>query len=319
MLPETVWLDRIRVVLVSPSHAGNVGACARALKTMGLSQLWLVSPRKSDVHKEAEAVTLSSGATDVLAAARVVDTLPEALAGCGWSIATSSRERDLGPPLLDAPQAVTGLVGRLSMLPPQAEVAIIFGCERTGLSNDELLRADVHAMIPANPAYASLNLSQAVQLLCWEVRKAVLGLTAAQGPCDASVSGSVGNSTGVVATQLASAGASTGVPFADGPAVERLFEHFLQAMEAVDFLNPDKPKRLIPRMRRLLQKSQLEREEVDMLHGFLADVLRISQGRWYRAEWEALAPAVDKAMRKYALAKPLVCRDIGKDAGVGGE
>ncbi len=279
-MPESVWLDRIRVVLVSPSHAGNVGACARALKTMGLSQLWLVSPRKSDVHKDPEAVTLSSGATDVLAAARVVDTLPDALAGCVWSIATSSRERELGPPLLDAPQAVAGLVMQLQSAPSQGEVAVIFGCERTGLSNDELLRADVHAMIPANPAYASLNLSQAVQLLCWEVRKAVLAL------------GQGGDVSGVAAS------------VADGPAVERLFEHFLRAMEAVDFLNPDKPKRLVPRMRRLLQKSRLEREEVDMLHGFLSDVVRISQGRWYRAEWEALAPAVDKARQKYDAAGP---------------
>ncbi len=273
MLQESVWLDRVRVVLVSPSHAGNVGACARALKTMGLSQLWLVSPRKVDVHKDPEAVTLSSGATDVLAAARVVDSLPEALAGCGWSIATSSRERELGPPLLDAPEAVGGLVGQLQALPAGVDVAVIFGCERTGLSNDELLRADVHAMIPANPVYASLNLSQAVQLLCWEVRKAVLALGAAKG--------------------------AAGPDVADGVAVERLFEHFLQAMTAVDFLNPEKPKRLVPRMRRVLQRARLEREEVDMLHGFLSDVMRISQGRWYRAEWEALAPALEKAKARY--------------------
>lgn len=278
---EAAWLSRIRVVLVSPSHAGNVGACARALKTMGLSQLWLVSPRREGVLTDPEALALASGATDVLANARMVQSLPDALAGCVWTVATSSRERELGPPLLDAPEAVAGLLQQLQAATFTRDVALVFGCERTGLSNDELLRADVHAMIPANPAYASLNLSQAVQLLCWEVRKGVLAAcavrqTTAPGPSSADTAQAV-----------------------DSLAIERLFDHFLQAMTAVDFLHPDKPKRLVPRMRRILQKARLEQEEVDLLHGFLSDVVRVSQGRWYRAEWEALATAVRQAQARY--------------------
>lgn len=279
-------LNKVRVVLVSPSHAGNVGSCARALKTMGLSQLWLVAPRRDGVLEDPEAVALASGATDVLAQARVVAQLPDALTGCTWVLATSSRERELAPPLLEAPSAVAGLVQRLHGLQPGQDVALVFGCERTGLSNEDLLRADVHAIIPANPDYASLNLSQAVQLLAWEVRRAVL-YGAHLAP------------TGAVLPNQAPVALPDASRAVDVPAVERLFSHFLQAMEAVDFLNPEKPKRLVPRLRRLLQRAQLEREEVDLLHGFLGDVVRISQGRWYRAEWEALTQAVATARQRF--------------------
>jgi tRNA/rRNA methyltransferase len=272
--------DRIRVVLVAPSHPGNVGACARAMKTMGLAHLWLVSPRLAAPHREPEAVALASGATDVLDRIVVVDSLSEALAGCVAAMATSSRDRELGPPICDAEQGALTVVAQLQQAGPDQGVALVFGCERTGLSNEDLLRCDTHVMIPANPDYCSLNLSQAVQLLAYEVRKAVLRQGLAQGlaaPLPVPLQAAV----------------------VDGPAIERLFDHVLRAMEAVDFLNPERPRRLIPRVRRLLQKARLEREEVDLLHGFLNDVLRVSQGRWYRAEWEALREAIEQARSQY--------------------
>ncbi len=285
MSPSSNLFDRIRVVLVSPSHPGNVGACARAMKTMGLGQLWLVSPRLPAPHREPEAVALASGATDVLDRVVMVDSLPEALAGCIAAMATSSRERELGPPVCDAEQGALSVVNQLHQSAQGQSVALVFGCERSGLSNEDLLRCDTHVMIPANPQYCSLNLSQAVQLLAYEVRKAVLRLGPAQ-----SWEPPVGQTAGQAADQAA---------VVDGPAIERLFEHGLRAMESVDFLNPDRPKRLIPRVRRLLQKARLEREEVDLLHGFLNDVLRVSQGRWYRAEWEALQAAIERARLQY--------------------
>ncbi len=278
MQSETLMLSRVRVVLVSPSHPGNVGSCARAMKTMGLSELVLVAPRLENPHMFPEAVALASGATDVLAAARIVPDLTAALEDVVCAMATSSRERELAPALCDAEQGAQALMARLRAGPPQTKAALVFGCERTGLSNEDLLRCDRHVMIPANPQYSSLNLSQAVQLLAYEVRKAALA--------DASPSMQV---------QVAFA--------ADGdvsnPDVERLFEHFLKAMQAVDFLNPERPKRLIPRVRRMLQKAQLEREELDLMHGFLNDVQRVSQGRWYRAEWERLQQAIDAARQQF--------------------
>jgi len=275
---ETLMLSRVRVVLVSPSHPGNVGSCARAMKTMGLSELVLVAPRLENPHLLPEAVALASGATDVLAAARIVPDLTAALEGVVCAMATSSRERELAPPLCDAEQGAQALMARLHAGPPQTKAALVFGCERAGLSNEDLLRCDRHVMIPANPQYSSLNLSQAVQLLAYEVRKAALATVSPATLPQAPVpdGGEVSN-----------------------PDVERLFEHFLKAMQAVDFLNPERPKRLIPRVRRLLQKAQLEREELDLLHGFLNDVQRVSQGRWYRAEWERLQQAIDTARQKF--------------------
>ena len=278
MQSEAVMLSRVRVVLVSPSHPGNVGSCARAMKTMGLSELVLVAPRLENPHLLPEAIALASGATDVLAATRIVPDLTHALEEVVCAMATSSRERELGPPLCDAQAGAQALIARLLAEPQQARAALVFGCERTGLSNEDLLRCDRHVMIPANPLYSSLNLSQAVQLLAYEVRKAALASSASSGLPAVPV---LLNAT------------------VAGPDVERLFEHFLKAMQAVDFLNPERPKRLIPRVRRLLQKAQLEREELDLLHGFLNDVERVSQGRWYRAEWERLQEAVGAARQKF--------------------
>jgi tRNA/rRNA methyltransferase len=270
-------LTRVRVVLVSPSHPANVGSCARAMKTMGLRDLVLVNPRVGGVLQDEQAVALASGATDVLAQARICQSLKQALSDVNYALASSSRARELAPDVLDAQIGAQTAVEFLQCH-SEAKVALVLGCERAGLSNEDILTCSAQVMIPADPVYASLNIAQALQLLAYEVRKAVLCAFSMNAFSD------VGQNS------------NTSVVHAD---VERLFERFVQAMQAVDYLNLQRPKRLVPRLQRLLHKARLEREEIDLLHGFLNDVMRVSQGRWYRSEWDGLQVAIAQARQKY--------------------
>ncbi len=294
-------LTRVRVVLVAPSHPANIGACARAMKTMGLRDLVLVNPRISGVLSDEQAIALASGATDVLAQAQVCQSLKEALSDVTYALASSSRARELAPDVLDAQTGAQTAVNFLRCH-SEAKTALVMGCERTGLSNEEILTCSAQVMIPADPVYASLNIAQALQLLAYEVRKAAL--------CAVSVPVFQENNAAVLnAENLAIvAGGLQNLP--SGLAInhntlvvhadiERLFDRFVQAMQAVDYMNPQRPKRLVPRLQRLLHKARLEREEIDLLHGFLNDVMRVAQGRWYRSEWEALASAIAQARQKY--------------------
>lgn len=165
-------LDRIRVVLVNTSHPGNIGGAARAMKNMGLSQLVLVQPES---FPHGDAVARASGATDILDAARVVDTLEEALSGCSVVLGTSARDRRIPWPLLDPRECATTC---LEHLEANGEVALVFGREYAGLTNEELQRCQFHVHIPSDPEFGSLNLAAAVQVLTYEVRMAWL---AAQG------------------------------------------------------------------------------------------------------------------------------------------
>ena len=166
-----------RFVLVEPSHPGNVGAAARALKTMGFSRLIVVAPKIAFVTREPEAIAMASGADDVLASAQVVETLADALNGVHWSIALTARSREYGPPQM-APRAAAEkaceFLGQGHHESP-GTIALVFGNERVGLSNADVERCSALAHIPANPAYSSLNLAQAVQVLAYELRLALLG------------------------------------------------------------------------------------------------------------------------------------------------
>ena len=153
-----------RFVLVEPSHPGNVGAAARALKTMGFSRLVLVSPRVPDVKNDPEAIAMASGADDVLASAHVVPTLADALSGAQWSLALTARAREYGPPQL-APRAAAAQAREHAA---HGDIALVVGNERTGLSNEDVERCSALAHIPANPAYSSLNLAQAIQVLSYD-------------------------------------------------------------------------------------------------------------------------------------------------------
>jgi tRNA/rRNA methyltransferase len=242
-----------RFVLVEPSHPGNVGAAARALKTMGFSRLVLVAPRVAHVQGDPEAVAMASGADDVLAAAHVVPTLADALAGVHWSVALTARTREYGPPQL-TPRAAAREACRHAA---HSEIALVFGNERTGLSNEDVERCSALAHIPANPAYSSLNLAQAIQVLCYELRMAYLE--------DAT-----GDTSGP---------ASALALRASSDEVERMFGHLESALIALEFLDPANPKKLMSRLRRLFARSGLEHEEVNILRGIAKHVLLKVRGQ----------------------------------------
>lgn len=233
-------LDRIRIVLSRTSHPGNIGAAARAMKTMGLSQLWLVAPQ---AHPSREAWARASGATDVLDAARVVPTLQEALAGTVLSAALTARRRELSLPRMHAREAAAELLRHTAA----GEVALVFGNETNGLSNDEVALCGMPVSIPANPEYSSLNLGAAVQVLCYELRIAAL---TPQPPADPL-------------PQLAT-----------HDEVEGFFAHLTRVSTQSGFHDPANPKRLLPRLRRLFGRIRLEREEVSILRGLLTSFER---------------------------------------------
>ncbi|MGH8279937.1 MAG: RNA methyltransferase [Gammaproteobacteria bacterium] len=227
---------KIRIVLVEPSHPGNIGAAARAIKTMCLDALWLVRP----LHfPHPDATARASGAVDVLRAARVTDSLDAALTGCVLIAGTSARRRELGPPVL-APRACAA---RLWQVSPDQDAAVVFGRERTGLTNEELDRCQVLVHIPANPAYGSLNLAAAVQILCYEILLA----HASAGSIE------VGDAPPATADEM-----------------EALFAHLESAALASGFLDPVRPRRLMRRLRHLFNRAALDHSEVNILRGLLA-------------------------------------------------
>lgn len=227
--------DPTRFVLVNTSHAGNVGAAARAMKVMGFADLVLVKPRFADITCHEEAVAMASGAADILVRARVVDTLAQALDGCTHACATAMTPRDFGPPT-QAPR--THLA---ALAPRQERVAFVFGPERTGLANDDVYRCHMCLSIPTDPGYGSLNLSQAVQLMAYEWRQALGGF--------------------VVQPRTAEP------VLADLGAVDGALQHWQQVLVKIGFLDPAAPKKLMPRLQQLALRAGLTREEVHILRG----------------------------------------------------
>lgn len=268
-MTAAVSLESISIVLVKTSHPGNVGSVARAMKTMGLSDLRLVEPKSADICQSEEAISLASGAADVLENARVYSSLPDALADRSVAFALSARLRDLGPSLQSPKEAAREA---LSLTGTGVGAAFVFGAERTGLSNDELLVCNRQVTIPANPVYSSLNLSQAVQIVAYALRTEW-------------AAGQVHGEADSLSATL-----SKGEKLASVKAVADLQAHWLQAMEAVDFLNPDKPKKVVQRLARMLAKMPMEQEEVDMLRGFFSDVIRVVDNRLYPHEFERKKP-----------------------------
>jgi tRNA/rRNA methyltransferase len=227
--------DPTRFVLVQTSHAGNVGAAARAMKVMGFTDLVLVQPRWSDVLRRDEALAMASGATDVLSSARVVTTLAAALDGVTHVCATAMTPRDFGPPTL-APRE------HFAALAPRGErVAFVFGPERTGLANDDVYRCHACLSIPTHPDYGSLNLAQAVQLLAYDWRQALGGFAVTP--------------------------ATPAPVWADAAAVQGLLVHWERALVEIGYLDPAAPKKLLPRLNQLANRLQLTPEEVHILRG----------------------------------------------------
>jgi tRNA/rRNA methyltransferase len=244
-ISDTSLFKRLRFVLVETSRAGNVGAVARAMKTMGFSDLVLVTPRCADPKNEPEAVAFASGALDVLHGARIVGSVAEALEGCNFAAAVSARLREFSPPVW-TPRAFAGHVAAQPALMP----ALILGNERFGLPNQVVEQCNVLINIPANPDYSSLNLSQAAQVLAYECRQAVCGEPGTETPV-----GFRGEAAGVAQ-------------------IEGMYTHLQEALVAIGFLDAGNPKKLMPRLKRLFARSGLETEEVNILRGIARQILK---------------------------------------------
>ena len=243
---DTSIFHSLRFVLVETSHPGNVGAAARAIKTMGFHSLVLVRPRFDDVLTHEEAIAFASGAQDVLENARIVDGMDKALENCRFAAAVSARLREFSPPVMTPRQFAE------TVLPDKRiDCALVFGNERYGLPNDavESCQALIHS--PANPDYSSLNLAQAVQVLAYESRIALTG-----------------NNMSVTE--------NSHVGFRGQPAsveqIHGMLTHLEEALIAIGFLNPDNPKKLMPRLKRLFSRSGLETEEVNILRGIARQI-----------------------------------------------
>ncbi len=245
-------LENIRVVLVGTSHPGNIGGAARAMKNMGLSRLVLVGPQ--DFPSE-EAVARASGASDILESAQVVATLEEALVGCRLVMGTSARNRHIPWPMLEPRECG---VAACEQAGQGAQVALVFGREYAGLTNEELQRCHFHVHIPSDPTFSSLNLAAAVQVLAYEVR---LGWLAAQElPLKFEAVVEAGDEP-VTADEL-----------------ESYFVHLEQALVQIGFLDPLKPRHLMSRLRRLYGRSAVTKLEVNILRGILTETIKAAPG-----------------------------------------
>lgn len=244
-------LDNIRIVLVNTSHPGNIGAAARAMKNMGLSRLYLVSPKQ---HPTFDAYSRAAGADDVLGSAVVTETLADALNGCIWVAGTSARERAVQWSLYD-PRECADVCLQQSV---QGDTAIVFGRERTGLTNEELELCNGLVHIPTNPDYSSLNVAAAVQVLCYEIRMAWL-LKAEPESGHQKI-------------------AREDMP-ATTDQLEGMYQHMYQMMEAINFFGKTNPEVIMRRLKSLFNRAHTTRREVAILRGIFSAVQGKKSGR----------------------------------------
>lgn len=238
-------LNEVRVVLVNTSHNGNVGSAARAMKTMGLSKLYLVDPvNEIDSHASA----LAAGATDVLGNAVVVDTLEEAIADCSLVIGTSARSRTLSWPMVEPRECGDKMIQGAKSGP----VALVFGRENSGLSNEELQLCNYHVCIPANPEYSSLNLAMAVQTLCYEVRMSYLASQEAEKPTESKVEDES--------------------IYPSSKQMELFYEHLETTLNDTGFIIKQHPGIVMTKLRRLFNRARPEEVELNILRGILSSI-----------------------------------------------
>lgn len=237
-------LDNIRIVLVNTSHQGNIGSAARAMKTMGLSDLVLVDPVEAP---QSHASALAAGATDILAAARTVDTLEDAIADCQLVLATSARSRTLDWPMLSPREAGKTATGEATA----SKVALVFGRENSGLTNEELQLSQFHVHIPANPEYSSLNLAMAVQTLSYEMRSAWLEMQEhTSAPADHP--------------------ANEQDAYPNGGDLARFYAHLEQSLTESGFIVRQHPGQVMNKLRRLFNRARPEQNELNILRGMLS-------------------------------------------------
>lgn len=231
-------LDNIRIVLVNTSHPGNIGAAARAMKTMGLSDLYLVAPEK---FPDKKAIEMASNAVDILENAIVVNKLDEAFAECGVVVGASARSRTIPWPML-SPREFAEKARQEST---KNKIAVLFGREQSGLTNEELHRCHFHVQIPSNPEYSSLNLAAAVQVLAYELR---------------------------VASEIDNIKEEWDYPFATTQEMDCFYEHLEKVLIQLEFLKPAVPRQLMTRLRRLFNRARPDELEIKMLRGILGAV-----------------------------------------------
>lgn len=241
--------DTAKVILVEPSHPGNIGAVARAMKNMGFTRLVLVQPRR---YPDEEATWRAASASDVLESAVVVDTVEEAIAECHYVVGTSARERRIPWPILDSRRAATEIFQQSSA----GTVGLLFGREDRGLTNEELQLCNLHVNIPTDDSYRSMNLAMAVQVMCYELRML-------------SLEGHLPNS----------AEADWDSPFVDKAKMALFFEHLETTLLHVGFLDPKSPRQLMTRLKRLYNRVQIDEMELNILRGILTETQKVIRER----------------------------------------
>ena len=234
-------LDHIRIVLVETQHPGNIGGAARAMRTMGLSQLWLVAPKR---FPDPQAEWRAAGGVDVLRSAHVVPTLDRAIADCAFVVGTSTRQRRIPWPVASAPEAAQRIVSE----PGERPIAVLFGRETSGLTNEELQRCHLHLQIDADATYPSLNLAMAVQVVAYELLRALPETPRAAPTWDREP--------------------------ATIEEVDALLRHLEETLVQVEFVDPDNPGQTMTRMKRLFARIRPDDTEIKMLRGVLTEIQR---------------------------------------------
>ncbi|MDF7667093.1 tRNA (cytosine(32)/uridine(32)-2'-O)-methyltransferase TrmJ [Orbaceae bacterium ESL0727] len=238
-------LANIKIVLVGTSHTGNMGSAARAMKTMGLTQLCLVNPI---VKPDSQAISLAAGASEIIQHAQLFSSLDDAIADCTLVIGTSARSRNLAWPNL-TPRACGDKIVQAAA---QGSVALVFGCERVGLTNEELQKCHYHVTIPANPDYSSLNLAMSVQILCYEIRMSWLNNL----------------------LPLSEDHLHPQIELPKDKDLERFYSHLEQTLRQTEFINANHPGQIMGRLRRLFTRAHVEQQELNILRGILTSINR---------------------------------------------
>lgn len=257
-------LSHVRIVMVNTTLPANIGSALRAMKTMGISQLVLVAP-KTYPHPDIHA--LAAGATDLIEKIQIVETLEDAIADCHLVFGTSARSRTIPWPLLDVRPATELALNHIKQ--QKHEVAIIFGREDRGLTNEELALANYHMTIPVNPEYGVLNVAQAIQIVCYELRMAALHTS--------SLDKSEVSDKMPVALQQEM---DWDEPLVTQKQMQEFYPHMEKMLEDIEFLDPKNPRLLPLRLRRLFGRIQLDRMEYNLLRGVFSRVQAMSQGKW---------------------------------------
>lgn len=263
-------LDHVRIVMVNTTLPANIGSALRAMKTMGLSQLVLVAP-KTYPHPDIDA--LAAGAQDLIEKIEIVDTLEQAIQDCHLVFGTSARSRTIPWPLLDVrPAAKEALQAAIQ----QQNIAIVFGREDRGLTNEELALANYHLTIPVNPEYGVLNVAQAIQVICYELRMAALEQNTQQ--------------TTIVPDDHMQLKQQQSMewdePLVTQKQMEEFYPHLEKMLTEIEFLDPNNPRLLPLRLRRLFGRIQLDRMEYHLLRGIFSRVQALAKGSWKQTNSE---------------------------------